>query len=382
MTAQALETPRFLRRTRLGPNEYRKNFYQIDCDTVAALTSKEADGVTPLMSKIYLNLVHAPGRFWEREGVLRFECEVREGRGVKAWTVLCGVLGVASATASKALHWMRDQGIIGYFAGKNGVGIRIFLNRASSSIGTRPHPAGQKILAFSRGSSPGRAVSTAEPAFNDSFAVLESLDPDVIPRAPEGGADETPTGETSPAAQALPPAPREARRTTAGVVPERERGAPKVFVSEVVRRVVAELEPSLRDAAARAAAREHERTREWLEQRGLPKAARVAQREAFNVIRRYVSPAAARRGVAVEAADAERARAPETPKPLTRDELTELAETCVAMLEVHGRAIEATLAELGGGAGGSLLPGDASEVRRLAEAMCGAGVTPGAGRGS
>lgn len=47
------------------------------------------------------------------------------------------------------------------------------------------------------------------------------------------------------------------------------------------------LEPAVREAAAQAVAREHERTREWLERRGLPKAARVAQREVYNVLRQY-----------------------------------------------------------------------------------------------
>ena len=39
----------------------------------------------------------------EREGVLRFEAQCREGKQVKAWDVLCETLGVASATANKAV---------------------------------------------------------------------------------------------------------------------------------------------------------------------------------------------------------------------------------------------------------------------------------------
>jgi DNA-binding transcriptional regulator YhcF (GntR family) len=69
--------------------------------------------------------------------VLRFESEVREGKQVTALVQLREQLGVASATASKALQWMHEVGVIGYFAGKNGVGIRIFINRATSSVGTR-----------------------------------------------------------------------------------------------------------------------------------------------------------------------------------------------------------------------------------------------------
>src|SRR5947199_5416337 len=114
------------------------------------------------MSKIYLRLVNAPEQYWEREGVLRFEAELREGKQVKAWDVLCETLGVASATANKAVTWLHNSGIIGYFAGKNGVGIRIFLNRASSSIGMR---AGKKILEFSPASSRKPPASPNEPAF-------------------------------------------------------------------------------------------------------------------------------------------------------------------------------------------------------------------------
>src|ERR671912_564142 len=151
--AQPYLSSRFVRKTQLAANEYHKNFYKLDGDIIAAITSAEADRVTPLMSKIYLRLVNAPSEYWEREGVLRFEAQCREGKQVKAWDVLCEALGVASATANKAITWLHDSGIIGYFAGKNGVGIRIFLNRAAASIGVRASSAGQKILHFAPASS-------------------------------------------------------------------------------------------------------------------------------------------------------------------------------------------------------------------------------------
>src|SRR5215207_6975297 len=176
MTPQALSTPRFVRKTQLGPNEYRKNFHQIDREVMTTVTSSEADSVTPLMSKIYLRMVNAPERFWERDGVLRIEAEVKDEKLVKAWSVLCDLVGVASATASKALRWMHEQGIIGYFSGKNGVGLRIFLNRAASSSGVRQRRDGEKILAFPPASSGEASVSANEPAFNDPFGGLESSD--------------------------------------------------------------------------------------------------------------------------------------------------------------------------------------------------------------
>src|SRR5215207_3101384 len=93
MAATALATPLFVRRTQLGANEYRKNFHQIDRDVIAALTSEEADRVTPLMSKVYLRLASSPTEFWEREGVLRFAGGEENGRWVTAWAQLVARVG-------------------------------------------------------------------------------------------------------------------------------------------------------------------------------------------------------------------------------------------------------------------------------------------------
>jgi hypothetical protein len=368
MAAQALETPRFIRKTQLSMGEYRKNFHQIDDEVMEAITSREADQVTPLMSKIYLRLVRAPVKFWERDGVLRFEAEWREAKGqTKAWTVLCETVGVASATASKAIQWMHEQGIIGYFAGKNGVGIRIFLNRAASSIGVR---AGKKILEFPPASRAERRASRNEPAFNDTYGVRDVLDTDFNPCAPKDGADKQKVGKTSPESQTTPDALKGTPSGPGGgeVEAPKSRTADALSINEIVRWLKAELEPTLQQAANQAARREHERTREWLENRGLPKAARVAQREAYNVLRNH--------GV-INAAN-ERARADlevgrnnymAEAKPLTEGEIKELAEICIAMLETHGQAIETTLSEVSSEAGGCLLPEDAPRVRDLAQSM-------------
>jgi hypothetical protein len=363
MSVRPLEAPRFVRRTSLGPNEYRKNFRQIDGDVISAVTSPEADRVTHLMSKIYLRLVNAPAQYWERDGVLRFEGELSGDRRATAWEALCEAVGVASATASKALRWMHEQGIIGYFAGKNGVGIRIFLNRATTSIGTRA--AGKKILEFRRASSDGARTSADEAAFNDSYAVLEVSETDLYPRAPKSSAEHPEMVNKHPDPQQTRfayPAP--------GISPEDmppQTGLRvEVPVEEIVSRLSRELEPSLQSAARRAAAQEHERTREWLESRGLPKAARVAQREAFNVLRKY--------GVVKDAAPvthAEEGHAHPAPGPqlLSDGEVEELAQACVAMLEVKGQSVERTLSEMSAEAGGFLLPEDAPRVRLRADAL-------------
>lgn len=361
MTAQALATPRFIRKTQLGPGEYRKNFRQIDGDVIAAVTSTEADRVTPLMSKIYLRLVNAPARYWERDGVLRFEGELTVEARVTGWQALCEMVGVASATANKALRWMHEQGIVGYFAGKNGVGIRIFINRATSSIGTRA--PGKKILEFPPASSLESRTSMDEAAFNDSYADSEVLETDLNPHAPKNGAEQTEVVKNSPTPQR--PTPHALRpsdtQTTSGT-------RNPVNTNEFTEMLLNKLEPAIRKAASQAAAREHERTREWLESRGLPKAARVAQREAYNVLRRHRlidNDARSRAGIEV-------GRGQSTPMDVRRlspDELREMAEACVAMLEVHGQSIDVTLAELSAEAGGVLLAEDAPIVRDLARAL-------------
>jgi hypothetical protein len=366
MAVAPLPAPRFVRKTQLGANEYRKNFHQIDREIIAALTSTEADQVTPLMSKIYLCLVNAPARYWEREGVLRIEAEIREGKLLKAWTVLCELAGVASATANKAMQWMHEQGIIGYFSGKNGVGLRIFLNRAASSIGARQVQGSQKILTFSPASPVEHHASLREPAFNDSYAVREILDTDINSPAPKNGAnqermDKVPSEPAwhNPSVKLPHDRPYATTLQTTGVLP----------VDEIVSRLSVALEPAMQAAARNAAAREHERTREWLEKRGLPKAARVAQHEAYNVLKKY--------GVVGESARGSRAHAdvgrsdyiPSAPHQLKDDEIADMAGACVAMLETRGQSIELTLSEMCIEAGGFLLPEDACRVRDKANAL-------------
>jgi hypothetical protein len=367
MTATAPAQPRFVRRTMLGPNEYRRNFRQIDGDVIAAVTSPEADRVTPLMSKIYLRLVNAPAQYWERDGVLRFEGELSGEVWVTAWEALCETVGVASATANKALRWMHEEGIIGYFAGKNGVGIRVFINRAASSIGTRS--AGKKILEFPRASSRGARTSLDEVAFSDSYADSEVLETDLNPRAPKDGAEQAEVVKNHPA-----PAPTYSRHPPQAVVSENVPPPQialrvEVPVEEIVLRLRRELEPSLQSAARRAAAQEHERTREWLESRGLPKVARVAQREAYNVLRKY---GVIKDAVQSSHADVGRCIPVELEHhPLSEIEVQELAQACVAMLEAQGQAIEVTLSEMSTEAGGFLMPEDAPRVRVKAKAILG-----------
>ena len=371
MTMQALEAPRFIRKTQLTTGEYHKNFHKVDDDVIRAITSAEADKVTPLMSKVYLRLTTAPVEYWEREGVLRFEAEWREEKHVKAWSVLCEVLGVASATASKALAWMHDTGVIGYFSGKNGVGIRIFLNRAASSIGSRATHGGKKILAFAPASSSNSPASRNEPAFNDSFAVQDEVsDSDFNSRAPKSGtADKQQVDKKDSETRSVAEVESGAGRGGREFSTEGAGVNPMLSIDEIVRRIRNEIEPAVESATERAAHREHERTREWLESKGLPKAARVAQREAYNVLRQngVINSKEKRTRAGLEVG--RNNYTPMEAKPLSTEEVKTYAEMCVAMLETHGQAIDVTLAELSAEAGGPILAEDAPLVRAEAAKM-------------
>jgi hypothetical protein len=354
---------RFVRRTTLGEDEYRKNFRQIDRDAIELLKSAEAKRVTRLMGTLYLTLIDAPPEYWEREGVLRFVGGDGEGVPRTAWQQLVDLLDCGNTTAKKALDWMHDQGVIGYYAGKNGAGIRIFINRAASSVGKR---GGQKNLRLVRIPISASHTPAAGMPFNDSFAVPEVLDTDKNPRAPKNGAEQTEVIKTvyNPHPSVFSHAPQ-TTVTNEGASSQAPLGV-EVPVEEIVSRLKSELEPLLQSAARRAAAQEHERTRDWLESRGLPKAARVAQREAYNVLRKY--------GVIKEAAhpshaDVGRGHALQNHPQLSEGEVEELAQACMAMLEVQGQSVEVTLSEMSIAAGGFLLPDDAPRVRSKVEAL-------------
>jgi hypothetical protein len=61
------------------------------------------------------------------------------------------------------------------------------------------------------------------------------------------------------------------------------------------------------------------------------------------------------------------------PRLLSDEEITELAESCVTLLHIQGRAIECTLSGMSVEAGGFLLPEDAPKVRAKAEVLARAG---------
>ncbi len=370
--APVYQQPRFIRRTRLQQNEYNKNFRMLDEETLAAITSPEADAVTPLMSKIYLRLLQAPEHCCRAERELHFEGEVREGKRTKAWDQLCVHLRVSGETAQKALRWMHEQGIIGYSAFKNRVGIFIFLNRAAGSIGVRQTPAGEKILRFPPAPSGKRPASPSDTAFNDSFGNQDSLDTDLIPSAPKNGAntkqvDKTISEFDSALASRIPPALEQEGREVAPLASP----SITVTVDEIVERLKRELEPSVRAAAASASAREAAHTRKWFEERALPKAVRVAQHETYGLFKKFgaVDERSNRARSELQVGRAVESYEPQAAHPLTPAEIADTAETCIALLETQGKSIEVTLSEISAEGGGWLLAEDAARVREAAQSL-------------
>ncbi len=148
-----------------------------------------------------------------------------------------------------------------------------------------------------------------------------------------------------------------------------------VPVAEIVVRLKAELEPCVKEAAARAAAqsaaREMERTREWFEAKALPKAVRVAQRETYDLLRKHGGVEARHGrgdgGQAVGRASGDFGKS--VTRPLTPEEIRETAEVCIALLETQSKSIEVTLSEISAESGGWLGPDDVRRVRDLAKKM-------------
>jgi hypothetical protein len=358
---------RFVRRTTLREDEYRTNFRQIDRDAIELLKSPEARGVTHLMAALYLTLIDAPPEYWEREGVLRFTGDCGESGSSTAWRQLVGLLACGNTTAKKALDWMHTRGIIGYYAGKNGIGIRIFINRAVASIGKR---AGQKNLRLVRTPIQESHTPAAGTPSNDSFAVSESLETDINPPAPKNGAGTEWVGKMVPP-QPRPPSPvvrmphnPEARES--GIAPA---STGVVSIQEMIERLKGELEPCVREIATRAAgqlaSREIERTRQWFETKALPKAVRVAQRETYDLLRKHgdVKGRSGRASAGLEVGRAAGGHTAPGAQPLTPDEVRETAEVCLALLETQGKSIEVTLSEISSEGDGWLLPEDAPRVR-------------------
>jgi hypothetical protein len=154
---------------------------------------------------------------------------------------LCALTGVASSTLSRCIKWLNENGLIGYSAHSNGAGIRIFLNRASRSIGKRSEAKTVTVSPTPPIDSP--TPTDGVPFIRRSRDYLESI------RTP------APTGAIYKQSSEFP--------------------------TETALKVVRDISKIITATCSREAAL----TREWLEKAGIPKAVRVAQHEAFSVLR-------------------------------------------------------------------------------------------------
>lgn len=264
--AQAQCPPRFVRRTMLSENEYRVNFKQIDNDVIKALVSPEAREVTPLMSAIYLSLLSAPRESWEREGLLHFIGETRDDKHLTAWEQMREIAGVANSTLAKALDWMHRSGIIGYDARANGVGIRIFFNRAFTSIRSKPSQKNLRLVP-----TPTGVAQTPTVGMGFKESALEKNREELNTRAIARG--------EMLLAEDFPPPAKPNRPVIEFSVPALDPSASAALTKQIA----VELRPEI----AAAVKRESESTREWLLNHGLPKATRVAQRETYDLLRAH-----------------------------------------------------------------------------------------------
>lgn len=278
---------RFVRRTTLEENEYRVNFKQIDSDVLDALASDEACSVTPLMCKIYVRLIRAPLCCYEREGVLHLIGEDEAGKSLTAWQRLCKLTGVANSTLSKALAWMNKTGIIGYDARKNGVGIRIFINRAAASIRCRDSQKNLRLVPAPSADSP--APQNGAP-FKEGI-LKRDLEIEINPcaRAQEettvckGAAAPEQIAADKERAAAPRPCPIELAVPQSREVPPTRPPADAALNAFLIRQLVNQLKPEITAAIGR----ETSNLKDWFLNRALPKAARVAQRESYDLLRAY-----------------------------------------------------------------------------------------------
>lgn len=279
LAAVTQSSPRFVRRTTLSASEYRVNFRQIDNDVIKTLVSREARAVTALMATIYLSLASAPQHCWERDGVLHFVGEDCDEGHRTAWEQMRELTGVANSTLAKALEWMHGSGVIGYDARANGVGIRVFFNRATSSIRSKPAQKNLRLV-------PAPIHDARTPSTGTGFKEVSSKrnsESDINPRACARKEDAPNNIRAVSTSATINQVPSCAQSTPA----PHQSPAPAVIAPPLVAALANQLATALRPEITIAVKRETDKTREWLLNYGVPKATRVAQRETYDLLRAH-----------------------------------------------------------------------------------------------
>jgi hypothetical protein len=127
---------------------------------------------------------------------------------------------------------------------------------------------------------------------------------------------------------------------------------PPITTQEITHSVTLALLPRMKELATQAAQaavqREAAHTRLWLEERAVPKAVRVAQHEAYKILRQY--GVLAEREAQVQAqlsvgslCDNAPPAAEASSTPCTPEQLAHIAEICVTLHQLHGTTVDSLL---------------------------------------
>lgn len=101
--------------------------FGIQREIAEALTSDEAEEVTPHMCAIYYRLLTGPESWWEGKEFLLIKTETEDSVLKPAWSVLVAHLRVPPEIARRALEWMEEKGFINVKISADGREIRISL---------------------------------------------------------------------------------------------------------------------------------------------------------------------------------------------------------------------------------------------------------------
>jgi hypothetical protein len=97
----------------------------IDRAIAEAVTSDEAERVTPHICAIYYRLLFPPEDWWEEKELLHIKAGSQNGVLTPAWSALVAHLRVPPETARRALRWLEENDIITFKTSANGREIRI-----------------------------------------------------------------------------------------------------------------------------------------------------------------------------------------------------------------------------------------------------------------
>src|SRR2546423_4870990 len=92
-----------------------------------AVTSDEAEEVTPHMCSIYTRLLSAPESWWEEKEFLIIKAESEDSVLTPPWSILVAHLRVPPETARSALAWLQEKGFINVKSSADGREIKISL---------------------------------------------------------------------------------------------------------------------------------------------------------------------------------------------------------------------------------------------------------------